>query len=290
MKHYYVSFLFIISVFCSCNIINPTEKIPAYISIDTFLLNTDFGLQGSNAAKITDAWIYVNDNPIGVFELPCKIPAINEGNCKISIGPGIKTNGISATRTVYPFYKYYDVQVDLIPEMETKISPVTVYFDSISFPFKTNFDDAAGISLEATNKSDTGVFITNTQGEVFEGNGSLKAVLAQDTGYLEFRQVDAVQLPKQGKLVFAELNFNCNRVITVVLYSNYISSAPKIDNVISLSPTDGKWNKIYIDLTKYVSTEVNASNYRLYFTASKLDKKGPLILLMDNLKIVAQQQ
>jgi hypothetical protein len=290
MKHFYFYFLLFICAFSSCDIINPTEKIPAYISIDTFLLNTDAGLQGSNSAKISDAWIYVNDNPIGVFELPCKVPAINEGSCKISVGPGIKTNGIAATRAIYPFYRFYDVQVDLIPEMETKISPVTSYFDSITFPYKSNFDDAAGISLEATNRSDTGIFITTNPDEVFEGNGSLKAVIAKDTGYLEFRQVDAVQLPKQGTLVFAELNFNCNKPITVVLYSNYVSAAPKIDNVISLAPTEGKWNKIYIDLTKFVSTEVNASNYRLYFTASKADAKGPLILYMDNLKIVAQQQ
>lgn len=278
-----------ISVFSSCNIINPTEKIPAYISIDTFLLTTDVGLQGSNAAKITDAWIYVNDNPIGVFELPCKIPALAEGSSKISIGPGIKVNGISATRSIYPFYKNYSTQADLITEKVTSISPVTTYFDSINFAFKTNFDDAAGISLEATSKSDTSIFVTSNPAEVFEGNGSLKAVLAQDTGFLEFRQVDAVQLPKQGKLVFAELNFNCNRVITVVLYSNYISSEPKIENVISLAPTEGKWNKIYIDLTRYVSTEVNAVNYRLYFNAFKADGTGPLIMYMDNLKIVTQK-
>jgi hypothetical protein len=289
MKHNYLFIIFSVLFFASCDIINPTEKIPAYISIDTFLLTTDVGLQGSNASKITDAWIYVNDNPIGIFELPCKVPALNEGSCKVTVAPGIRTNGISATRSIYPFYKFYDVQVDLKPEIETKIIPTTTYFDSISFPYKTNFDDIAGISLEATSKSDTTIFITTNPDEVFEGNGSLKAIITKDTGYLEFRQVDPVILPKQGAIIFAELNFKCNKPITVVLYSNYPSSAPNIDNIISLAPTEGKWNKIYIDLTRFVSTNVNAINYRLYFNASKADNKGPLFLYMDNLKIVAQQ-
>jgi len=287
MKHYYLSFLFLIGVFCSCNIINPTEKIPAYISIDTFLLNTDVGLQGSNAAKITDAWIYVNDNPIGVFELPCKIPALVEGNSKISVGPGIKINGISATRAVYPFYKNYFTEVDLIPEGEIKISPVTTYFDSVSFAFKTNFDNAAGIALEATPRSDTSLEITTNPIEIFEGSGSLKAVLDQDSAYLEFRQVDAVQLPKQGAFVFLEMNYKCTDLLNVVLYSNYISAAPHIDNILTLNPTEN-WNKIYIDLTKYVSTQVNASSYQVYFTAAKLGGTEPIIVFMDNLKIVAQ--
>lgn len=287
MKHYYLSFLFLIGVFCSCNIINPTEKIPAYISIDTFLLNTDVGLQGSNAAKITDAWIYVNDNPIGVFELPCKVPALVEGNSKISVGPGIKINGISATRAVYPFYKNYFTEVDLIPEGEIKISPVTTYFDSVSIAFKTDFDNAAGISLEATSRSDTSIEVTINPSEVFEGNGSLKAVLNQDSAFLEFRQVDAIQLPKQGAFVFLEMNYKCNNLLNVVLYSNYISAAPFIDNVLTLNPTDD-WNKIYIDLTKYVSTQINASSYRVYFTATKLGGSEPTEIFIDNLKIVAQ--
>jgi hypothetical protein len=288
MKHCYLSIFLLVCVFCSCNIINPTEKIPAYISIDTFLLNTDVGLQGSNAAKITDAWIYVNDNPIGVFELPCKVPALVEGNSKISIGPGIKSNGIAATRVIYPFYKYYYTEADLIPEGEIKFSPVTTYLDSVNFAFKTNFDDIAGIALEATSKSDTSLQITSSSSEVFEGNGSLKAVLTKDTSYLEFRQLEIMQLPKQGAFVFLEMNYKCNNFLNVILYSNYLSAAPQIDNVLTLTPTDD-WNKIYIDLTRYVSTQVNASSYQVYFSALKLGGKEPLVVYMDNLKIVSQK-
>jgi hypothetical protein len=285
MKHNYLLLIGFLLSFCSCNIINPTEKIPAYISVDTFLLNTDVGIQGSNAAKITDAWIYVNDNLIGAFELPCKVPALFEGKCKISVGPGIKTNGIAATRTIYPFYKNYFTEVDLIPEGETKLSPLTVYFDSLTFAYKSNFDDAAGISLEATNRSDTSIQITYNQTEVFEGNGSLKAELTQDSAFLEFKQVDAVPLPKQGEFVFLEMNYKCNGLLNVELYSNYPSSAPHIDKVLTLLPSEN-WNKIYIDLTRYVSTQVNAINYTLYFSMIKLGGTESIKVYMDNLKIV----
>ena len=78
---------------------------PAYIKIDTIKLDTYYPEQGSKSANITDAWVYVNDNLVGVFELPALLPVLHRGPNKLQIYPGIKLNGISSTRVPYPFYQ-----------------------------------------------------------------------------------------------------------------------------------------------------------------------------------------
>jgi len=52
------------------HLINPAEPIPSYIHIDKIDLTTDYSSQGTSSNKITDAWIYVDNELIGAFEMP----------------------------------------------------------------------------------------------------------------------------------------------------------------------------------------------------------------------------
>ncbi|HEY0262319.1 MAG TPA: hypothetical protein VGB95_04790, partial [Chitinophagales bacterium] len=82
----------------------PNNGIPVYIQIDSMSVQTNQSTQGSASSKITDAWLYVNGEQIGVFELPAKIPVLKSGDLRVSISAGIKDNGIANTRAAYPFY------------------------------------------------------------------------------------------------------------------------------------------------------------------------------------------
>jgi len=61
---YNITFLFFIAL-SSCNVINPEEKIPAYINIAAINLETDEATQGAATKNISDAWIYIDDQFIG---------------------------------------------------------------------------------------------------------------------------------------------------------------------------------------------------------------------------------
>ena len=64
----------VFTVFCLLLSSCVTENaVPAYLSIPNFTLTTT-SAQGSAAQKITDAWVYVDGNLNGIFELPAKFP------------------------------------------------------------------------------------------------------------------------------------------------------------------------------------------------------------------------
>lgn len=287
MKYGYLIYLFIcFSLFAGCDIINPEEQEAAYISIQQVNLSTDLDIQGSNSSNIKDAWIYIDDNLIGAFPLPCKIPSLKTGNHKISIGAGIQVNGSSMLRTPYIFYRFYQQEnVNLEAGYVTELNPVVTYFDSITFGFKANFDDLSGNKLTSTAVSDTTVELTTDASKVFEGTGSCLTRLLRDSGLVEFQMIDPVTLPKGGRNIFLELDYKTTHDLVIGLRSYYTGASTKEEILLSLR-ANSNWNKVYINLTKAVSTQVNAANYRIYFSAYKQAGSVPLEILLDNLKIV----
>jgi len=102
-----ITVISIASIIQACNIINPAEPTPSYIQIDTIKLTTDITTQGSASHKIVDAWVYVDNQAVGAYEMPCKIPVLASGQHTIYIQGGILLNGINATHLQYPYYKLY---------------------------------------------------------------------------------------------------------------------------------------------------------------------------------------
>jgi hypothetical protein len=287
MKQVYSAFLlFCLLGFVGCDIINPSEDEASYIEINSVNVVTDAALQGSNASNISDAWIYVDDQLVGAFELPCRIPVLHAGNHKVSIGAGVQLNGSSSLRTPYLFYRFHEQEnVNLEPGKTTVISPTFSYFDSLTFAFKANFDDLSGNKLTSTSSSDTTLSLCNDPARVYEGAGSCLVELFRDSGFVDFQMIDPVSLPKGGANVFMEINYKNNQDLLVGLRSYYSGSSTQEEQLITLRPTES-WNKVYINLTRQVSSQVNASNYRIFFQTAKPSGSGPLEVLIDNFKII----
>lgn len=287
MKQRYTAFLlFFLLAFVSCNIINPSEEEASYIAINSVNVTTDAAIQGSNAANISDAWIYVDDKLVGAFKLPCKVPVLHSGTHKVSIGAGIKLNGSSTLRTPYLFYRFHEQEnVNLELGQTTIISPTFSYFDSLTFAFKANFDDLSGNKLTSTSSSDTTLSLCNDPTRVFEGAGSCLVELFKDSGFVDFQMIDPISLPKGGANVFMEINYKTNQDLLIGLRSYYSGASTQEEQVITLRPTES-WNKVYINLTRQVSSQINANNFRIYFQSKKLSGSEPLEVLIDNFKII----
>jgi hypothetical protein len=287
MKQRYNAFLlFCLLAFVSCNIINPSEEEASYIAINSVNVTTDVAIQGSNAANISDAWIYVDDKLVGAYKLPCRVPVLNSGTHKVSIGAGIQLNGSSTLRTPYLFYRFHEQEnVNLELGQTTIISPTFSYFDSLTFAFKANFDDLSGNKLTSTSSSDTTLSLCNDPARVFEGAGSCLVELFKDSGFVDFQMIDPISLPKGGANVFMEINYKTNQDLLIGLRSYYSGASTQEEQVITLRPTES-WNKVYINLTRQVSSQINANNFRIYFQSKKLSGSEPLEVLIDNFKII----
>lgn len=282
VKRYTLFFLLFVLILSGCT---SDKGVPAYIRINAISVSTEPITEGTNSSNITDAWIYVDDNLVGAYELPCDVPVLATGNRKVSVGAGVKINGISSLRAPYPFYRFYETNTELVAGESIDIQPEVTYFDSLQFAFLANFDDISGSKLEASGATDTTIGITNNPAKVFEGNGSMIAQLNRDSGFVEFQFVETINLPKQGTIVYLEFDYKNTHVLSVGLKSYYPSSGTQSTELINLNKSD-EWKKVYISMTRAVSEQLNAANYRVYFYSLKPAGSEPLEILIDNMKII----
>jgi hypothetical protein len=278
---------FIILLLPSCSLFDKDEPIPAYIRIDHFNLvanpagfgsnSPETGNEGSLSHKITDAWVYVDETFLGCFELPVTIPAIYEGVHHVRIKPGIKVNGIAATRAPYPFYKLWEQDVDFQKGTAVTLNPSTMYESSSHF---VNMDDFEGISIiDTTSNSQVDINTTSDPAYVFEGSKSGFAYLKPGETFFECESPYKV-LPKGSSPVFLEFNYKCDQQFTV----GVVAQSPfRAEPILNLNPTSS-WNKAYLYLTPSV-TPTSAINYKVLFFMGSAGSDSTAFLI-DNIKIV----
>ena len=115
----------------SCNKIQGPQKVPSYIHIESIGVDslTDYFTYGANTSKIADAWVYVDDQLIGAYELPTTFPVLKKGPHKVAIYGGIKVDGRSDTRDRYPFYRplVYN-NLNLAEDSIVNLTPALSYY------------------------------------------------------------------------------------------------------------------------------------------------------------------
>ncbi len=281
---FFISFaVFSTVLFSSCELYNPAEPTPAYIHIQNFTLTTN-ALQGSNSHKITDAWVYVDDQIIGCFELPVTFPVISEGSHKVKIVPGIKVNGIAANRAQYPFYTSFEQVVDFQVGKTITLSPNVTYKSSATFEFMCDFE-TVGLTIDTTNYSDSALQILSLPDpNVFEGSKSAIGYTDPTRFRFECATIDAFELPKGGSPVFLEFNYKCNFVLVVSVIAQGTSSIQQFP-ALYLNPTNG-WNKAYVYLTPTVSGAFSADDYKIVWGMSNTIGQDSAAILLDNIKLI----
>lgn len=270
--------LFVLLSLSSCEVINPEEEIPSYIHIDSFdLYIADPGQQGSDAHKIVDAWVYVDDELVGVFELPATFPVLKSGEHTVKVRGGIKSNGISSTRLPYPFYKTYSTQVNLQPGQAVTINPVVEYFEGTQFRWIESFDNIGTTMADGPYPSDT-VLVQQTA-DVFEGSQSGAAYLDGNRQIFFASSASAYNnLPKGENRVWLELNYKANNPFKVGIIANNVTYES-----LTINPNES-WNKIYVDLSPQVSAYQGP--YTIFFSMVKSSGVSSAYLLLDNIKLV----
>lgn len=273
-------FILIIVLSSSCEIINPEEEIPSYIHIENFSLSTTTA-QGTNSHNITDAWVYIDGNFNGVYELPATFPVLSSGKHSITLSPGIKIYGIAASREIYPFYKKYQIETDLIPKQIDTLQPTVSYLDELNFAelWMEDFEDA-GMKLDTTFGSKVKI---NQFDDIVSNSRVGYIALTSTNNYFDCSSEDLI-LPKYSERVYLEMNFKCDNEFAVGLWAN--TTTQSIRQPIILLHPNTNWNKIYIDLTQTATTNQNANSFSLFINATIDETKEEANIYIDNLKII----
>ncbi len=286
-------------VFQSCEIINPPEQIPFYLRIDStsFLDSSDVPPRYTKRGvqDITDAWVSVDGEYIGTYEIPTTIPVMKEaGTHRIEIIPGILANGQNNDRRIYPFFSpYYQTIQTTEGSVDTIYSKFAYRTNQPKYPpegvgqFPEGFEGAGTIFKTAgSSKIDT-IIRTSDPALVFDGNFSLKFELDPSKDYVEFETSKSYSLPvASGLNIYTELNFRTDVQLLVGVYAENVLSG-QIINIpyINLNPTQDQWKKIYIDLTQDLSG-FRTHRFKLYFKASHNPSLSSSKILLDNIKLI----
>ncbi len=261
---------------------------PSWLEVNNWTLVANSNSQyptGELTHNFTDAWVYIDDEIIGVFEVPFKIPILKKGDVNIKIYPTVKNNGISATKKIYPFMEPYTISATLVQNQTLTINPTTKYKSVTKFWIE-DFEDAA-IKIENDPNSQASLQAGNNPSYLKWGNFYGEVNLnTTDSTWVAYTSGE-MYLPR-GQEVYLEVDYyNTNALITGVLAINP-SSVTNNQNIQlnAQDPSSVKWKKIYIDLREIISNSTSAQYFKQSFQAllDSGDSDGKIIL--DNIKVV----
>ena len=286
----------------SCKKFEGSQTVPAYIRIDTMQVQCEYWVYGANTHKFIDAWVYVDDNIVGCYELPATFPVLKEGVHKVAVYPGIARDGIRDLRAQYPFMAPYELDsVNLVKDSIVTLRPVFEYYpvgvdENMHIAWKEDFDGGA-ITLQPISPSNTGILLVRDSlawhdpGYIYS-TCSAKLVLTSDT--MQFRVATVEQftnLPTTGSACMLEMDYKCSDTCLVGIRYR-MDYVVYNEPIVRLKPTGAsgqepeKWNKIYINIGPYLVDYEDAEYFQIYFASWDPRNEGTQYFYYDNLKLI----
>ena len=275
--------LFILVSSCVKN--NPD---PSWLEVNEWQLNSNIALSGSEGElteSITNAQVYIDDELIGIFEVPFRIPILKTGTVNVKVYPVVINNGISATKKLYPFLYKYEIDAELVQNEDLVINPVTSYKSFTNF-WVEDFEDINN-SIEDDATSLATLQLSNENLTSFNGNFYGKVVLNEvDTTWVA-NTTDQLEIPKNDEC-YLEIDY----YVTNDLYTGllFVSPSGNENNVnVRLNgqePENVVWKKIYIELKELISASPNNTQFLQTFTAFLDEGETEGVICIDNIKVL----
>ena len=265
--------LLLLTSIISCKKENIND-IPSYITVESITLDEN------STHNITDAWVYIDDNLQGVYELPANFPVLSQGKHKLRVKAGIKDNGIAGTRIPYPFYSSYIVEEqEFTPKTIIPITPIVSYLESAVLDDESEDFDGNGLNLD----TDSATFsIDNTT--PLDGNYGI--ITLTDSIFLtEITTKELSNLPQAGAPVYLELDYKCNTPFLVGVYINFPQASVLQKDLLWINPKEN-WNKIYVNLTSTISEAVGAEFFKIFIGIQRDFTLDTNTIYFDNLRVV----
>ncbi len=273
-----------------CEVINPSEEIPAFLYVENFVLETEPVTEGTNSSNITEVWLTVDGNFLGAYSLPALIPVLASGEAQVRLDAGIKDNGIRSRSEIYPFYEPWEQTMMLTPEKIDTIAPVIGYRDNARFALIEGFESSAH-AFQDLRIGSSGNRIRLTDTEVFEGNSSGLFFVDTTNALVEIATTERyADLNASSPLVYLEVNYKSD-VPVVFGVVGYGGNQP--DGTTNYDPgfnPRGDWNKIYFNLSEIVF-QGGFTEHQVVLQAFIPVEGGQLTLVtgniwLDNIKLV----
>jgi len=278
-------YLFLIGVvFSNCTLTDSDQPIPAYLEITDVNISTNQN-QGAATHNLRDVWVYADNQLIGVFETPCKIPIIsNTETTEFLIFPGFRNNGEMSRSFTYNLMDQIRFTETLMPGDVVTKSLTFKYKDEAIFDFVEGFESGAHIFTRDLDEDEV-TRIKSTTEDKRSGAQSGKFIVTKDNPILSVGCIfDYNRVDNAGLDTYLEMDYKNDIPFAVgVLYEQ--EGAKVSQPLIILNPSDD-WNKIYVDFTSILSSPA-ISTYSVYFTTDLESlSEDESTIFFDNLKLV----
>lgn len=283
MRIFFPALLLVLLVGAGCNIINPPESIPTYVRIDSFEFAGDPAITGSNSHKITNVYVYFDNSPVGVFDLPASFPVIMDRPGVLTVLPGIDFDGLSGYATVYPLYYGDTMSIAPTPGVEQRLVPNTGYVQGTGLQANEEFEQGVGSAnsfvkltgtVELENSSDPDV--------VFEGHGSGQIILdTKDSATVIYRNGISIS---SNKNTYIELDYRSNCRVWVGMTVDEMTGGFYAEYIVGLNPRE-QWGKIYIGADDFIGPH-QGSNYKLMIHVERPAGVAKGYAYFDNIKVI----
>lgn len=264
-KLWFVFFCLLLSL-SACDWINPEETIPAYVEIAAPSLTTSVG-QGTNSAKITEVWVFVDNEFSGAFPIPARVPVLKSGEVTVRVEAGIRENGLRSTPDIYPFYTPFEETVNLVANETVKIAPEITYRTNSQLAFIEPFEGGGSIfQTVVTGTAASRMRINETQ--PFEGLGSGEILLTTSDPFVEIATSPRYRdLLSNGNVVYVEMDYLSDVPLSVgiLAYRSGQEDPVAFTYQAGFNPSE-TWNKIYFNLTPVIFSS-NAEEFQIVLRA-----------------------
>lgn len=259
------------------------EVIPAYITIDGFDLQTPE--LGPSTSDISEVWVFAgeNNNFIGAFPLPARIPITRTGSTAIRLEPGVKQNGVSVTPEIYEFYTPVLRTLELVPGETVDVgTPVIGYRPEAKLAIFETFEPGFTRSFSERVRGDTSIVVT--QEVIRTGEFSGKIYLSDDDPLVEVASTESFSgLTDVRNYVWLEMDFRSD--------ANGQWGATGANGIDIIRFFDAgfrpqaEWTKIYFNLTETI-IESTLDEYRINLTTLLPPELSEGAVYLDNIKLI----
>lgn len=276
----------LVGLLTGCSLYTADQGIPSYIYVPGFNLSTTYAEHGSGSSNIKDVWVFIDGDLQGVYPLPAHFPILREGPLALQLSAGVILNGISATRSIYPFYTQANASAELVAGRTDTITPGVTYRASTQFTWLEDFE-GQGFSLRSSPSSDTTIGRTENPADVFEGARSMYIAVDARAPYFQAEGIQAFSPPSVGLLpVFLEMNYRNSQAFEIGL--QIIGPAGSITDlpIVVFAPSPLEWKKQYVNFSPFLQ-RTPGYTYRVLITARHDSSLGNIgSIWLDNLKLL----
>lgn len=279
-----ISFLFIIT---SCQ----DDLTPAWLAVNDIVFTTNETVEGANSHDIVDAWVYIDKQEAGVWEIPFRMPILEEGSHEIIIIPGIKLNGVTSTREANTFYEPYSIVVDLQKEETTTITPTFKYKSVCNFIAKEDFEDT-GVILNPDTDTDSTKFSI-----ISKVNFPEIVKYGNNCGIIKLSKLDTLakvitdlNLPIFQKKMYLEFDYLCSNSFAIGIINETAAGVESDQGLFAganATKSDNyEWKRLYFPISSQINQNSFAAYFEFYFSTVLDNDQTEGHIYIDNIKIV----